>query len=166
MARVVLVLVVAILACEADAAERPQVVYYNGQWWIVKSSAPSQHRVAGKSAEYERFGREVEQIVLKMNEVAIGGQERSDLRALAFLLRDYHDAVAKADWEKARSIARHMKVYLVRGSKVAADAGRRKAARARADAERRHREEMAQRAAILQQLQMNAALMRQQRYGR
>jgi hypothetical protein len=177
MIRVILVVVALFVAGEAAAAEQPRTMYYNGhqlvyqngQWWIVRNQ-PAQPQQSPSSAvdpeKYKEFGEQVEQITLKMREVAKRGTERDDLRALTFHLREYNQAVAKADWKKADSVAKSMEVSLIRGSAVAADAERRKTARARADAERRHREEMAQRAAILSQLRANADLMQQRLYGR
>lgn len=98
-----------------------------------------------KVARYEQYGREVAQIVQKMNGVTVGRTEKDDLRALAYLLRGYNGAVAARNWRQADSIAERMHVYLSRGSAVAADAERRKAAWARAEAEQRHRQEMEQR---------------------
>lgn len=95
--------------------------------------------------EYKSFSREVEQIILKMKEVAAGAREQSDLRTLEFLLREYNQAVAARNWRKADIIRKRMRVSLIRGGAVASDADRRKADSARADTERRHREVMRQR---------------------
>lgn len=95
--------------------------------------------------EYRDFGRYVAQVIGKMKEVAVGNRERSDLRALEFLLRNYNQAVSAGDLRQADRVKQKMRVYLIRGGVVASDAARRKADRVRADAERRHREEMRQR---------------------
>lgn len=95
--------------------------------------------------KYYAYSDKVEKIILQMNEVAVGPTERADLRALAFLLNEYDQAVAACNWDEAISIAYRMQAYMARGAVVADDAARRKEAWARAEAERRHREELAQR---------------------
>jgi hypothetical protein len=96
-------------------------------------------------AEYKDFGREVAQVVSAMKEVAASDREQSDLRAIEFLLRDYNQAVAAKNWREADLAKERMRVSLIRGGAVAAEAGKRKADQARADTERRHREVMQQR---------------------
>ena len=95
-------------------------------------------------AEYKDFGREVAQVISKMKEVAENDRERSDLRTIEFLLRDYNQAVAARTWGKADLVKKRMYVSLTRGSAVAAEAGKRKADRKRAVSERRHRQVMRQ----------------------
>jgi hypothetical protein len=109
-------------------------------------------------ADYQNFGREVAQVVSNMKEVAKGSREQADLRGLEFLLRDYNAAVAAKNWRQADRVKAKMRVYLVRGRAVAADAKKRKADQARADAERRHREQMRQK-----ERQHREAMLKQQR---
>jgi hypothetical protein len=129
------------------AFAQPQTVYPKRKWTknekLPKISYRESYSDVGDSSGYKEFGREVSGIISKMKEVA-SGREKDDLRVLEFRLREYNQAVSNRDWGKANSIRDSLGVQLNRGSAVAADAGRRKAEAASADAERRHRELMAQ----------------------
>jgi hypothetical protein len=102
------------------------------------------------ASEYKEFAREVSDIIGKMKEVA-AGREKDDMRVLEFRLREYNEAVSARDWHKADSIRDSLKVSLSRGSAVASDAGRRKAIRARAEAQARHREALRQQERLAEQ---------------
>ena len=99
----------------------------------------------GQSADdYQEFFKSVESIVAKGREVAATQQEQADLRILQWNLGQLKTFVAKGDWTSAEHLKRRMEASLKRGAAVAADAPRRKAARERAEQERRHREVMSQ----------------------
>jgi hypothetical protein len=136
------------LACliAAPAFAQPQTVHPAGKWKKSQNLPKVSYgeSQAGDPSEYREFGREVSGIVSKMKEVATG-REKDDLRVLEFRLREYNQAVSNRDWSKADSIRSSLGVQLNRGDAVAADAGRRKAAAERAEADRRHQEAMRQR---------------------
>lgn len=140
-----------VLLFSTPALAQPQTVYPGGRWVQKKNLPQISYRDNGRDDRYEsvdpyeyrEFGREVSSIIARMREVATG-RERDDLKVLSFRLREYNQAVSDRDWSKADSIRSSLGVQLDRGGAVAADAGRRKAAAARADADRRHREQMAQ----------------------
>jgi hypothetical protein len=134
----------------SSAYAQPQTIHPSGKWKKTQKLPKISYRDNGRSAspsaapsEYRDFGRELSGVVSKMKEVATG-RERDDLKVLEFRLREYNQAVSNQDWSKADSIRDSLGVQLDRGGNVAADAGRRKAAAARAEAERRHQEEMRQ----------------------
>lgn len=129
------------------ACAQPKTVYPNGKRTQKGKLPKVTYRESSTQADpddYKDFGREVKQTISKMKEVAVGNKEKSDMRALEFLLRDYNEAVKAKDWKRADYAKERMNVSLVRGGEVASDAGRRKAEWARADAERRHQEELQQ----------------------
>ncbi|MCO6047984.1 hypothetical protein NG895_29125 [Aeoliella sp. ICT_H6.2] len=94
---------------------------------------------------YQAVGDKVRHVIKEMKGVTQNRTERDDMRALEHLLREYDRAVHAHDWKKAYSIGKNMRVYMSRAKVVAGESTMRKEARARADAERRHQEEMAQR---------------------
>lgn len=129
------------------ALAQTQTVYPQGKWKKSQKLPKVSYRgseATGDPSEYREFGQHVSGIIGKMKEVATG-REKDDLKVLEFRLREYNQAVSKRDWDKADSIRSSLGVQLERGGAVAADANRRKADQARAEADRRHREEMRQR---------------------
>jgi hypothetical protein len=93
---------------------------------------------------YVHYSQEAKQVVDKMVQVTANEKERSDLKALAFQLRAFNDAVNDYDYKKADDIWERMQPTLYRCRMVAGVAEKRKSDWARADAERRHQEKMAQ----------------------
>lgn len=93
---------------------------------------------------YVHYSQEAQKVVDKMVQVTASDKERSDLKALAFQLRAFNDAVNDYDYKKADDVWERMQPALYRCRMVAGVAEKRKADWARADAERRHRERMAQ----------------------
>jgi hypothetical protein len=147
MKKALLFLCVCLFASSGFA--QPQTISPSGKWKKSQKLPKVSYRDNGRSApsadpsDYREFGREVSGIISKMKEVATG-REKDDLKVLEFRFREYNQAVSNRDWNKADSIRDSLGVQLDRGGSVAADAGRRKAAAARAEAERRHQEEMRQ----------------------
>jgi hypothetical protein len=108
--------------------------------------AQSKGRIpADQRAEYREFEKNIEKMISTGREAAANQREQSDLRTLEWLLREFKKQVAAGDSKGADQTMDRMNVALQRSRKVVADAPRRKAERERAEAERRHREEMNQR---------------------
>jgi hypothetical protein len=104
-----------------------------------RTSEPTRSR-----AEYVHVSQETQKVIDKMVEVTASDKERADLRAIAFQLRKYNEAVNANNYEEADRLREQMQPSLVRGQNVAANANKRKADWARAAEERRHRERMAE----------------------
>lgn len=132
---------------------QPQTVYPAGKklntgWTktqITYKDGGPRAKPARSHEEYVQFSHHTQKAIDAMTEVVANERERQDLRALNFMLKEFNEAANAGNYSRADDIRERMKPAVYRGHGVAGVAEKRKADWARAEQERRHREEMRQR---------------------
>lgn len=95
--------------------------------------------------EHQEFQNFVEGIVGRSSSAVANERERSDVKTLQWLLRDYRKHIADGNWNRADDVKKRMNVVLQRTESVAVDAPRRHEEEKQKQADRRHRAELKQR---------------------